>query len=201
MKYLLFFLVSIFSLSALSQSVQDFSFVQNKGQWNSKVLYRTQVDGGTVYLESDGITYDFVDQQGMQTYFHGHHQQTKKKLGRLKAHAYKVQFVGGSAKKIEATDPQEGYYNYYLGQDKSKWASRVRRFSKTRSKEIYPGVDLIFYSQNGYLKYDFEVAANANPSIIELNYSGVEDIKIKKINSYLPPVLIPLPSKNLMLTR
>jgi hypothetical protein len=51
-------------------------------------------------------------------------------------------------------------------------------YERVRYKNAYPGIDLIFYLQSGKIKYDFEVSAKANPSIIKILYKGHQKISI-----------------------
>ncbi len=47
-----------------------------------------------------------------------------------------------------------------------------------RRTGIYPGIDLLYYSRNGELEYDFEIAPNADPSRIALSFEGADSVRL-----------------------
>jgi hypothetical protein len=51
---------------------------------------------------------------------------------------------------------------------------RIENFACLRRSGIYPGIDLLYYSRNGELEYDFEVAPGADPSQIALSFEGAD---------------------------
>jgi len=44
--------------------------------------------------------------------------------------------------------------NYFIGNDPSEWQTNVPSYSQILYKNIYPGIDLKYYSNGGSLKYD-----------------------------------------------
>jgi hypothetical protein len=54
----------------------------------------------------------------------------------------------------------------------------VRNFAKLRTKDIYPGVDVIYYGDNRRLEFDFVVAPMADPRAIALTLSGMDKLYI-----------------------
>lgn len=73
---------------------------------------------------------------------------------------------------------QTGVSSYFLGNDPSKWIAAVPHYSRVRYRDVYPGIDLIYYgSADGKLEYDFEVAPAADPSRIRIAFDGVERIE------------------------
>ena len=97
-------------------------------------------------------------------------------------HAYKVKFLGSTPTMGKGIAPRKAYHNYFLGQDQSKWAGHVLQYGKVEQKDIYPGINLETYSQNGHLKYDLLIAPNADPSIIKIQYSGVDKLELVEGN-------------------
>jgi hypothetical protein len=41
-------------------------FTENKNQWDKKVLYRAQLDGGVLFLEKNCFTYNFYDKETLR---------------------------------------------------------------------------------------------------------------------------------------
>ena len=131
---LLFFLGSVFS-----QETGSYKFIENKGQWNDKVLLKSEINGGYLYLEKNGLTYNFFDSKTFGKYVDAHHHKmSKEPFDKLKCHSYKVNFIDNNANgKLSKTKKTSEYYNYYLGNDKSKWGSRAYGYGEVSYKEIW----------------------------------------------------------------
>tara|TARA_B110000977_G_scaffold109201_1_gene142059 strand:+ start:645 stop:4394 length:3750 start_codon:yes stop_codon:yes gene_type:complete len=182
MKNLLVLLILFLSVFGYSQESDSYKFIENKGQWNKNVQFKTDIEGGALYLESNKLTYSFYDEEALESYFHAHNSHApKKELTRFNLHAYQVEFVGGNTSNIKKEKQTKEYYNYFLGADRNKWASRVYGYSLIQYEELYKDIDFVFYnSQEGALKYDFKVKPNGNTNEIKLKYNGVNSIKLSK---------------------
>ena len=83
-----------------------------------------------------------------------------------------------AAAQLEAIEPLPGVANYYVGQDPSKWRLGVRTFAKLRTKDVYPGVDVVYYGDHRRLEFDFVVAPMANAKAIALTLSGMDKLYV-----------------------
>jgi hypothetical protein len=72
-----------------------------------------------------------------------------------------------------------GKSNYFLGNDPSKWRVGVPQFARVQYQHVYPGINLVFYGNQGQLEYDFQVAPGADPSKAELEFRGVNRLDLK----------------------
>lgn len=52
------------------------------------------------------------------------------------------------------------------------------RLAKAHYRDVYPGIDLVYYEQQQQLEYDFVVAPGADPKKIQLGFKGVEKIAL-----------------------
>ncbi|HEY6554804.1 MAG TPA: SBBP repeat-containing protein, partial [Vicinamibacteria bacterium] len=68
--------------------------------------------------------------------------------------------------------------HYFLGSDPARWRSDVPSYERVRYQEVYPGIDLLFYGNEGELEYDFEISAGADPRKMALDVSGVTAMRI-----------------------
>lgn len=82
------------------------------------------------------------------------------------------------AARIGAGEPLPGRGNYFLGHDPAKWRSGVPQFSRVRYENIYPGINLVFYGNQGRLEYDFQVAPGADPSQAEVEFQGAKNVEL-----------------------
>ncbi|MGA2962417.1 MAG: choice-of-anchor D domain-containing protein [Candidatus Korobacteraceae bacterium] len=93
--------------------------------------------------------------------------------------ALRFSFEGSNAAaQIEAIDALPGVTNYYIGSDPKNWRLGVRNFARLRTKNVYPGVDIVYYGDNRRLEFDFVVAPAADPRAIALALSGMDKLYI-----------------------
>jgi hypothetical protein len=72
----------------------------------------------------------------------------------------------------EGKQKQEGYYNYFIGNDPGKHASYVGLYKEAVVKDVYNGIDLRYYFDKGGLRYDYVVHPGADPSQIAFTLEG-----------------------------
>ena len=77
-----------------------------------------------------------------------------------------------------AEEPLAGRINYLLGNDPSKWVRNVATFGRLRYRDVYPGIDLVYYGVEGRLEHDFVVAPGADPRKIRMRLSGVDAMEV-----------------------
>lgn len=153
-------------------------FVENQGQWEAPVLYKAGVPGGWVYFEKGRLTYQLADLNGLHdAYFHT---EKDRRQATVRGHVFQMDLAGADFNGVEAGDQQEAYHNYFLGDDPSRWAGQVPLFGQLRYRQVYPGIDLVYYGHEQSIKYDFELAAGADPAAIAMDYTGLEDLRIDK---------------------
>jgi len=182
-RYILLFLSSLLGLIAFSQNIE---FIENKGQWDSKVLFMGKVSAGAFFIHKDGFTvlqHNADDWNNIHEILHRRGSSANARTGNgavsLRSHAYTVNFVGANPKaQILPDKPLATFTNYFIG-DPSQWASNCKTFQGITVKDVYPGIDLRYYSNAGSMKYDLIVNPGANPSDIALKYKGADKLSIK----------------------
>lgn len=157
-------------------------FIPNKGQFNSEVLFRSQSPDGEILLESGGFTYiTGAPDNAARIHAFKHNHTTERPI--LGFHAYKVTFEGAKQpERVTGSKPQQHYYNFFLGNDSSRWAAGVHPFLNVDYTDLYAGIDLHVTSSERQLKYDFIVQPGADPDQIRLNYTGVDRLRIVRKN-------------------
>jgi hypothetical protein len=63
-----------------------------------------------------------------------------------------------------------------MGSARTKWPINLPTYAKTRARNVYPGIDLVYYGTQGHLEYDFVLAPQADPSRIHLKFAGANPI-------------------------
>ena len=69
---------------------------------------------------------------------------------------------------IEPAAPLEGKSNYLRGSDRSTWLTDIPNYGQLQYRQVYPGIDLVFYGNRGRLEYDFMVSPKSDPESIAL---------------------------------
>lgn len=153
---------------------------ENLGQWDPFILFRAQLDGGTMYLEKGGLTFNFYDKKKYRALHHGGARKGLYKDLNIQCHAYKIMFENcNPSALVEKAQQGSDYENFFIGNDQSKWKGNVRNYHQVFLRELYKGIDYEMLTAVNGLKYNFHVKAKADPSQIKLRYQGVDKMKLK----------------------
>ena len=80
------------------------------------------------------------------------------------------------AAKPQGENALKAYSNYFIGDDPTHWTSGVRSFKKLSYSALYPGINLDWYQSGGHLKYEYHLAAGADPAQIHELFEYAGDI-------------------------
>ncbi len=84
-----------------------------------------------------------------------------------------MQFLNSNPQpEVTGEQPLPGTVNYLLGNNPALWHTNIPTYARVRYHDIYPGIDLVYYGNQGHLEYDFIVAPGSDPSQIHLNFTG-----------------------------
>lgn len=155
-------------------NAQSYPFEENKGQWDNRVLSRASLPGAYLFLENNAFHYQFI-----QFPEHQHGGEVHEEDDQIIGHNFRAEFLGANpSPALKKTLPGSEYYNYFLGNDKSKWASEVHKFREVVIEELYKGIDLKLYESGGFIKYDYILKPGTNAEKIQIRYRGVNTPKI-----------------------
>lgn len=84
----------------------------------------------------------------------------------------------GKPEAVEFEGKLKGVSNYFYGKDPANWQTDVPHYAKVRLKGVYPGIDLVYYSTDHRMEYDFVVAPGADPRKIRMAWNGISGSKI-----------------------
>ena len=79
---------------------------------------------------------------------------------------------------MEGLGKLSGISNYFIGKDPSKWRTNIPNYAKVRIKDVYPGIDMVYYGNSRHLEYDFVVAPGADPKVIHLALEGNQKFRV-----------------------
>ncbi|MBX7183076.1 MAG: PKD domain-containing protein, partial [Bacteroidia bacterium] len=177
----LFIFFLLIGFSSLVYSVNPSNgprFIQNKGQWEKETFFRLNLHQGELFYQTSSVLINLhespMEEVDLANGLHHHSYRQS-----IKGHAYRMRLMNANLVIPAGMEELPGFHNYLKGKDTQKWTSRVPAFAQITYENIYPGITWKFKGTESQLKYDFELEAGANPELIQINYEGVENLKIK----------------------
>lgn len=166
-------------------TTRSLSFTENKGQWDQRVLFQARTPGTTIWFARDGVLYSTTrDLDGNDGPARANSEvpdlnslffPDKAVTGDLKQEVFGSQFEGANPRPSVVGEELTGYKcNYFLGNDPAKWRTDVPSYRRIVYRDLYPGIDLAFYGNEGSIEYDFIIHPGADPTAIAYRFNGVE---------------------------
>lgn len=91
----------------------------------------------------------------------------------------RMQFAGADPTvTLTGIEPLPGITNYFIGSDPDKWSTDIVAFAQVRYRQIYPGIDLVYYGNARNVEYDFVLAAGADAGQIRMKVVGAERMAV-----------------------
>ncbi len=159
-------------------------FEPNEGQTDPQVKFISRGSGYTFFI---------TPAEAVFVLKHGGPKDLSQKTGRL-GHKFpipnssfqigspdvlRLRLEGGNRMaEFEGMEKAEGKSNYFIGNDRSKWHTNIANYTKVKIKEVYPGIDMVYYGAQRKLEYDFEVKPGADPSVIGLSNQGAKNAEV-----------------------
>jgi len=80
--------------------------------------------------------------------------------------------------RVVGLDRLPGVSNYFIGNERTKWRTNVPGYARVELRDVYPGIDLVYYGRNGQLEYDWVLRPGADPRHIQLAVDGTTQVRI-----------------------
>lgn len=124
-------------------------FEENRGQFDPAVRYAARAGGYTVQLSAAGAS-----------------------LAMPGAGRVAIGLVNSNpSAKIEALDRMAARTDYFVG-NRDRWHTGIANYSRVRYGGVYPGIDVVYYGNQGSLEYDFVLQPGADPRSIRMKFRG-----------------------------
>lgn len=157
------------------------SYLPNKGQWQTPIIYQAKVPGGTAFLEKDKFTFYLIHPDDNHQIHDLRHGKLKEKDVSIRSHAFHINFINATTNpSITSQKASKEYYNYFIGKDASKWASNVRGYESVTYHDLYDGISMNVYSSSNNIEYDWIVKPSASTDQIKVNYEGIDKLSVLK---------------------
>jgi uncharacterized repeat protein (TIGR01451 family) len=126
----------------------------NRGQASSDVDFTALGFGHKFLLSSSGATLELFDPA------------TKS------SHSVHLQLLGAAPSPGEGLDRVAFTSAYFSANDPKGLLQNIPNYSRVRYKEIWPGIDLVYYGNRDSLEYDMVLAPNADPQSIRIKLTA-----------------------------
>ena len=155
-------------------------FEPNQGQAgldpsDSRAKFVTRGSGYSLFLGSQGAILSMVSHDNAKP------NSKKHKASAARVDSLEMKLAGANPNAVvSGAEALPGKSNYFTGNDQEKWRTGVPQFARVRYDNIYPGINLVFYGNQGQLEYDFQVAPGSDPSQAELEFHGAKRIELSQ---------------------
>ena len=99
----------------------------------------------------------------------------------------RMEFAGAAQRSAgHGEEATGGYSNYFVGKTDKEWFTGVPHFGRLRYREVYPGIDVVYYGANGAIEFDFIVKPGTDVSQIGMRFHEAasltvdEDVVVEK---------------------
>ncbi len=155
-------------------------FIENNGQIDDTVRYYEKGVGHATFFTKDGV-YITLTKGSKDKVVAGELLNEAGPYAKQDVSSETVRLsLAGSNKNPEiiAEDRQDAMINYLAGNDQSKWKRDISTFGKVVYKEVYTGIDLRYYGNNGTLEYDVILRPGSDHKDVKFTYEGIKGLKV-----------------------
>ena len=157
------------------------SFEPNEGQTNSQVAFLSRGRGYTLFLTATEAVLSLSSPQSSQraqrmtpNFLSASSASSAVNDPNLQSTVLRMKLVGANpSPRATGLEELPGKSHYFIGNDPAKWRTNVPTYAKVKYEDVYPGVDLVYYGNQGQLEYDLIVAPGSDPGAIHLAFGGL----------------------------
>ena len=173
------------------------AFDANQGQTDPQVKYLARGNGYTLFLTANKAVLsmssisgsplrDALSRRYMGITRWQKLMQQRTRQAQTKMAVLNMEMVGANPHpQIAGQNLLPGVTNYLIGNDPTKWRTRVPQYARVAYQGVYPGVDLAFHGGARQLEFDFLVAPQADPAPIGLQFSGAQRMALDESGNLL----------------
>lgn len=171
---------------------QPLGFESNLGQFDPQVKFLSQGPGYSLMLGATKAVFAFQGRPAAPTL--GANPAVKPKAAAAPV-LFELNLLGANpASQVSGQAEQTAKSHYFTGSNPAKWQTEVSHYGRVLYKDIYPGIDLVYYGNSqDQLEYDFIVAPGTDPTRIKLEIAGASNLEITSQGA----LQIALPTGNL----
>ena len=155
------------------------SFEVNRGQADARAKFLTHSRGMGVFFTDQGAVLALTQPEPRDHSAPGARSTHAAALPAQSALGLRYQFARANPHpKIEPLDPLPGRSNYFVGNEPKRWHTDIAQFRRVRYRDIYPGVNVVYYGKDGQLEFDIEAAPGVDLSQVRLRVDGADSLAL-----------------------
>ncbi len=148
------------------------SFERNQGQTDRRVKFLARGPNYTLFLTSHEAVLAL--------------QRTAPPVGEKSSASpqpavVRMKLVGADpAAAVSGVDELPGRSNYFVGNDAQRWHTRIPTYAKVRYREVYRGVDVVYYGRQGQMESDYVVKPGSDAGRIRMHIEGAQKLEVDR---------------------
>jgi hypothetical protein len=137
------------------------AFEANAGQTDARVDFLARGRGYTLFLtRGGGATLSLLAKESQQA-------------------VLRLSMVDAAGRaRGEGRSALAGKVNYLHGSTPSQWRRNIDTFGRVHYSEVYAGIDVAYYGNQGQLEYDFILKPGADPEQIRMRFEGADKVEV-----------------------
>ncbi|MBN1539300.1 MAG: fibronectin type III domain-containing protein [Candidatus Thermoplasmatota archaeon] len=147
-------------------------FIENGGQWDETIRFAATTSFGHIAFGDDHIIFDVrakpqEDGTGSQ------------KTSFIPGTVIRMDLHGCRDIEPQGRDPLPYRTNILYGKDPAGWGKNLVSYRKIVYQDIWDGIDLVYDTTEGNIKYEYRVGPGADLEDISFSFEGLESVKVR----------------------
>jgi len=138
------------------------AFEPNAGQTDPRVRFSAGLAGARLFLTDSDAVLALSPERGAST-----------------AAALRLMPVGSQKADVVGVRKLAGIVNELAGADPAAWRTGVPTYSHVAQRNVWPGIDLVYYGREGEAEYDVVLSAGADPGDVRLRFDGADGVRLE----------------------
>ena len=146
------------AVSMTEYSQRPLAFEDNRGQFDPQVKFVARGNGYNIFLTANETVLSMNGTSGVSS--------------------VRINLLDGQIASVEGLEELAGTSHYLIGNDPAKWVRDAPNYAKVRYRNVYPGVDLIYYGSQKHFEHDFVVAPGADAKQVRFRVTGADTVQL-----------------------
>lgn len=167
-------------------------YTENKGQVSDQdfkprtdILFSANDGQLGYYFKKNGVSYQLYKTNSLKTFKDPKTKEERTTADKTEIYRLDINWLNCNQNSTILTDKKaDGVNNYYL-QSCPNGALNVKSYQEIKYTNLYDGIDLKWYQQDGQIKYDYLISPGANYKQIQLSITGVSKMQLQKDGSVI----------------
>lgn len=162
------------------------SFEANQGQMDKSVNFMARGSGYSLFLTPKEAVLNLRQNPSGTSIVSPQVGAKSEATAQSKTNVLRLQLIGSNPNaSSKGLEKLSGKSNYLTGNNSREWHTDISQYAKVQYQGVYPGIDLVYYGNQGQLEYDFIVAPGADTKTIRFKITGAQRLEIDKQGNLL----------------